>query len=188
MTTDSTYETSSSLKKKGYASVGKNVRVHKRASVYGVENIEIGDNVRIDDFTVIVASGPLAIGSYVSIHNFCFIGSKYGVELHDFVTLAPGVMIFSSSDDYSGTYMTGVAVPDEYTGTTTGRVKLEKHVIAGARSVILPDATCAEGSAIGALSMVKSDLMPWSIYAGVPAKKIKNRSKKLLAYEKYLRK
>ena len=51
-------------------------------------------------------------------------------------------------------------------------------------SVILPGVEIGEGSAIGAMSMCAKSLEPWGIYAGSPAKKIKERSKKLLELEK----
>ena len=37
----------------GFGSVGTNVLLSTKAAVYGVKNIHLGDNVRIDDFCVI---------------------------------------------------------------------------------------------------------------------------------------
>ncbi|MFA5240548.1 MAG: hypothetical protein WC476_12695 [Phycisphaerae bacterium] len=48
----------------------------------------------------------------------------------------------------------------------------------------MPGVTLHEGAAIGACSMVKSSCDPWSIYGGVPAKKIAERSKKALELER----
>jgi dTDP-4-amino-4,6-dideoxy-D-glucose acyltransferase len=171
------------LKDKGFKFLGKNIQISDRASLYGIENISIGNNVRIDDFAIIIATGDVKIGNYVSIHNFCFLGGKYEIELNDFVTLAPGVKIFSASDDYFGNNMTGIMVPKKFTGGDKGKVILEKHVIVGSGSVILPKLTVGIGSSIGSLSLVKNDLDPWYVYAGIPVKKIKCRSKKLLDYE-----
>lgn len=181
------YYSEEELGKAGFKHIGKNVKIHNRASIYGTENITIGDNVRIDDFTIIIATGPLVLGSYVSIHNFCFIGSKYGVRLDDFVTFAPGVKVFSSSDDYSGECMTGVMVPPEYTGGDKGQVTLGRHVIVGAGSIILPGCMLGEGVAVGSLSMVKSSLDPWWVYSGIPAKKIKPRNKEILRFEQKMK-
>nr|MBF4328182.1 acyltransferase [Vibrio anguillarum] len=41
----------------------------------------------------------------------------------------------------------------------------------------------AEGTAIGAQSMVTKNTQEWSIYFGSPAKKIKNRRRDLLTLE-----
>ncbi len=40
----------------GFKELGKNVKIKKNVSLFFTENISIGDNVRIDDFTIIVAS------------------------------------------------------------------------------------------------------------------------------------
>lgn len=180
------YLTARELKSAGFKRVGSHVHIHNRASIYGAENIQIGDHVRIDDFAVIVATGPLTIGSYVSIHNFCFLGSRYGIDLDDFVTLAPGVMLFSASDDYSGNHLAGPVVPRNLTGGDRGKIALKRHVLVGARSVILPGCTIGEGASIGTLSLVKNDLKAWGVYAGIPVRRMRNRSKRLLALERDL--
>ena len=38
------------LTKIGFKKIGKNVFLSRKASIYGPENMEIGNNVRIDDF------------------------------------------------------------------------------------------------------------------------------------------
>lgn len=164
----------------GFKKIGQNVRVHSSANIYGLQNIQLGDNSRIDDFTLIVATGELSIGNHVSIHSHCFIGSKYGVELGNFTTLAPGVKIFSSSDDYSGEFMTGPTVSTAFVGGKKGKVATGEHVIIGAGSVILPSVTIFDGVSVGSLSLVKEDLPEWSIYAGVPARRIRSRDRDLL--------
>jgi len=172
------------LQAAGFSRIGKNVKIHSKASIYGLENIEIGDHVRIDDFSVIIATGKLVIGNYVSIPNFCFFGAKNGISIGNFVTFAPGVKIFSASDDYHGERLTGVTVPAEMTGGKHAPVSIEDHVLIGAGSVVLPGCWIATGCSIGALSMVKNDLEPWGIYAGVPVIRLKDRKQHILKYAK----
>jgi len=174
------------LLESGLKSVGKNVRVHSNANLYGLENIELGDNCRIDDFALIIATGKLVIGRHVSVHPYCFLGAKYGIEIDDYSTLAPGVKIFSSSDDYGGEFLTGPTVDFEKTGGKRGMVSLGRHVIVGSGTVILPSVNLREGSSVGALSLVNKDLDPWSIYAGIPAKRLRDRKRDLLTLEKDL--
>lgn len=181
------YLTEVDLKNENFRTLGNNVRIHSRASLYGTENISIGNNVRIDDFVVIIATGFVEIGNYVSIPNFCFLGGKNGIVLSDFVTLAPSVKIFTSSDDYLGEKLTGPIVPPQFTGAKTGKVSLGKHVIIGSGSIVLPDCTIGEGSSVGALSLVNKNLEPWVVYSGIPARKIKDRKKDLLVLEKQLK-
>lgn len=174
------------LCKTGFKKLGKNVRVHSRASIYGVKNISLGDNVRIDDFSIIIATGPVNIGSYVHIANFCYLGGTFGIDMEDFSGLSPKVMLFSSSDDYSGLNLTNPTVPIEHTGGKKGKIILKKHVIIGAGSIILPGCIVGEGTSVGALSLVTKPLDPWGVYSGIPAKRLKNRKKDLLKLEKEL--
>ena len=80
--------------------------------------------------------------------------------------------------------MTNPTIPSEFTNVTVAPVILEKHVIVGSGSVVLPGAHLAEGVAIGTLSMVNRPLEPWGIYGGVPVRRLKNRCDTLLELEK----
>jgi acetyltransferase-like isoleucine patch superfamily enzyme len=175
------------LKKFKFRSIGKNVFIKKNVGLYFTENISIGSNVRIDDNVIIVASKkdrPVKIGNYVHIASNCYLAGSDGIEMMDFTTLAPGVLIFSGSDDYSGKKLTNPMVGRPYIGGKSGKVSLGKHVIIGAGSVVLPDVTIKQGSAVGALSLVNKDLQDWGVYFGIPVKKIKNRHKDILEFEK----
>jgi galactoside O-acetyltransferase len=80
--------------------------------------------------------------------------------------------------------MGGIAtplVPLEYKGNVQiGKIHIGKHSIVGANSVILPNVIFNEGACLGALSLAKSDLERWTLYAGIPAKKIKERAKETI--------
>jgi galactoside O-acetyltransferase len=170
-----------------FRSIGKNVFIKKNVGLYFIENICIGNNVRIDDNVIIVASNkknPVMIGNYIHIASNCYLAGSDGIDMMDFTTLAPGVLIFSGSDDYSGKKLTNPMVGNPYVEGKSGKVTLCKHVIIGAGSVVLPDVTIKQGSSVGALSLVHKDLNPWGVYAGIPAKKIKSRHKNILKLEK----
>ena len=72
-------------------------------------------------------------------------------------------------------------IPEEYKSVISQRVNSEKHVIIGSGSTILPGVTLHEGTAIGAMSLVKNDTDSFYIYAGIPARKMHSRSKQLLS-------
>jgi len=173
------------LKKLGFLSIGQNVNISNRASFYNTANISLGDNVRIDDFCVLSAgAGGIFLGDYVHIAVYSSLMGAGKISLFDFSGLSSRVSIYSSSDDYSGTMLTNPTVPSRFTGVTHADVTLEKHVIVGTGSVILPGVTLREGVAVGALSLVNNDCEAFGIYAGIPAKRIGNRSRKLLEVEK----
>ena len=168
----------------GFKSVGRNVRISDKASIYNAANISIGDNVRIDDFVVLSAgSGGITIGSHIHIAVYSSLIGAGAITVCDFANLSSKVSVYSSSDDYSGKTMTNPCIPDEYKRVTHADVTIEKHVIVGCGSVILPGVTLSEGAAIGALSLVNKDCENYTIYAGSPARKIKSRKKDLLKLE-----
>lgn len=175
--------TQQQLNAMGFKHTGKNVRISDKASIYNPELIEIGDNSRIDDFCVV--SGRVVIGRNVHIAVFNNVaGGELGVHLDDFTGLAYACHVFSQSDDYSGRSLTNPTVPDEYKSEIKAAVYLRRHVIIGAGTIVLPGVTIEEGSSVGAMSMVTKSTEPWSIYFGVPAKRIKSRDKKLMELEK----
>lgn len=177
------YYSECELKNLGFKSLGKNVKISTKASIYNHDQIEIGDNSRIDDFCVI--SGKITIGRFVHITPMClFAGGQLGIEVSDFCTFAYGVKIFTQSDDYSGTTMTNSNIPKKYKNEFISTVNIAEHSIIGAGSMIMPGVTLAEGTSVGAMSLVRNSTEAWSIYVGNPAKKIKDRSKELLVLEK----
>jgi dTDP-4-amino-4,6-dideoxy-D-glucose acyltransferase len=173
------------LHRMGFLSLGHNVRLSTKASVYGASRISLGSNCRIDDFCVLSAGDEgIFIGQNVHIAVMCSLIGKGRIELADFCNISSRVSIYSSSDDYSGEYMTNPTVPEEYTNVDHRAVTLKRHVIIGSGTVILPGITIGEGTAVGALSLVARDLEPFGIYVGLPAKRVKPRSRRLLELEK----
>ncbi|MDN2583268.1 acyltransferase [Aquibium sp. ELW1220] len=168
----------------GIRSIGENVRVHEKAILVDVERIEFGSNVRIDAFCVLsAAGGSLRIGSYVHLASHADIYAGAGVVLEDFAGLSQGVRIYSVSDDYSGACLTNPTVPRGFLVPKAGCIRIGRHVIVGSGSVVLPGCSIGDGSAVGALSLVNRSLDPWGVYAGSPARRIRARSRKLLAAE-----
>ncbi len=179
------YYTNEEVKSIGFKSIGENVLISRKTSIYGTSRISIGNNVRIDDFTIISAGKEgIEIGNNVHIAVFCSIQGEAKIIISDFCGLSSRVAIYSSSDDYTGEYLTNPTVPEEYLGVNTASVILEKHVIIGSGSVVLPGIRLEEGVAIGALSLVNKNCSTFHIYTGNPLKKIIARSKNLLNLEK----
>lgn len=177
------YYNNEELNNLGLKKVGKNVLVSKKASLYGVKNIEIKDNSKIDDFAII--SGNVKIGKNVHIASSCRVaGGNEGIIFEDFSGLAYGVQVFTQTDDYTGGAMTNPTIPKQFKNIFEKNILIGKHVIVGTLSVIMPGVQLNEGTAIGAMTLVRKSTEPWSVYLGNPAKKIKNRSKKLLKLEK----
>ena len=170
----------------GFRSLGAGVMVHELANIVFPHNISLGDHVRIDGFCNLVATCPIEIGRYVHISSFCHVSAAAPIRFEDFSGISHGCQIFTASDDLSGASLTNPTTPARFKQPFLGPVGLGRHVLVGANSVILPAVAIGEGSVIGALSMVDRDLEPWGIYAGVPARRIKDRARTLLDFERQL--
>jgi galactoside O-acetyltransferase len=181
------FYTREELNKIGFKSVGENVLISDKASIYSPHNISIGNNVRIDDFAILSPSTELTIGNYVHIACYASIIGKGRIILEDFTGISGRVSIYSSSDDYTGLAMTNSTVPNEFKKVNNGDVIIKKHSLIGAGSVILPNVTIGEGTSVGALTLINRNCEEFSIYSGNPAVKIGKRLKRFLKYEEQFR-
>lgn len=176
------YLNEEALKDIGFKSIGVNVKISDKAAIYSPETIEIGDHSRIDDFCVV--SGKLNIGRNVHIAPHCLVaGGEAGITMDDFSGLAYFVQVFSQSDDYSGKTMTNPTVPKKYKNEYKAAVHIGKHVIVGSGSVIFPGVSIADGCSVGALALVNKSTLPWGVYVGNPARRLRDRSNELLKLE-----
>ena len=157
--------------------LGKNSIIGKTVRIRYPELVTIGKNCIIDDFTYI--STPLTLGDNVHISSGCKLigGKKSSIYMGDFSTTAPNVVMAAGNDDYESG-IGSPTVPPQFKGKVIyGKIQLDELTIVGSNSVILPNVHFNIGSTLGALSLANADLEPWYLYAGIPAKKIKERKK-----------
>lgn len=162
----------------GLKSYGKNVLISKKCSIYAPEKISVGDNVRIDDFCIL--SGKITLGSNVHISAYSALYGAEGIEFKDNSGCSARTTIYSAMDDFSGDFLIGPMHPERTTHVTGGKVTIGEYVQLGAHCLVFPNVTIHDGSVVGALSLVTKDIPEWSIYLGIPAKKLRDRSKGLL--------
>lgn len=166
------------LKALGLKSVGTDVLISKKASIYSPSSISVGNHVRIDDFCIL--SGKIEIGSYVHISAYVALYGNMGICIGDYAGLSARSTVYSAVDDFGGDYLIGPMCPEEMTHVTGGTVYLKNYTQVGASSVIMPNITLEEGAVVGAMSFVNKSLSAWSINAGIPCRFLKSRSKNLL--------
>ena len=170
------------------ARCGADVTIHAQAKIIDAERIAIGDSVIIDDFVFVMGGEETRIGSFVHIGAFTSIAGGGRLVMDDFAGLSGGVRVYTGNEDYSGGCLTNPAVPAPWRVPVRSFVHLGKHVIVGANAVLLPGVTIGEGAVVGAQSLVTRDCEPWTIYAGVPARPLKERPRaRMLALEAELR-
>jgi len=180
----SNFYTFDELSALGIKKMGENLKISKKASLYNCEQMEFGNNVRIDDFCVL--SGKLIFGNHIHIACFCLVsGGDEGIYFEDFSGLAYRCTVFTRSDDYSGETLTNPTIPEKYRYKTIKEtLYIKKHAIVGTNSIVFPGAHIEEGVSVGASAIVMKPTEPWGIYIGVPAKRAKDRSKNLLEQER----
>lgn len=166
------------LKELGLKSLGENVLISKKCSIYSPEKVSIGNNVRIDDFCIL--SGDITLGSNIHISAFCALYGANGIIIEDYSGMSPRSIIFSAIDDFHGDYLIGPIHPKELTNVTGGTVVLRKYSQLGANTIVMPNIIIEEGSVTGAMTFVNKNLEAWTVNVGIPVKKINVRSKNLL--------
>lgn len=166
----------------GFRSLGKDVFIEKSVKIVNPWNIDIGDNVRIDQFSFLLGgnNGGLKIGSHIHIAGNAFLGGHEEIVIADFVNIAAYCRIYSITDNFDGSVVTGPAFPASMTKHVRKKTVLNEHTLLGAGSTVLPGVTCGVATATGAHSLLHEDTEPFSIYAGIPAKRILSRQKGLI--------
>jgi acetyltransferase-like isoleucine patch superfamily enzyme len=138
--------------------IGKNVLVQRNCHFhcggldwsYGKGGIVIGNDCWFSENNVLYGAGEIEIG--------------------DATGTGPGVMIFSSRDNYSLEYAQLTRIVHQFAKVTIG-----SYVRIFSNAVIGPGVSIGDGAVIGAGSIILRDVPEWSIVVGNPAKVIGKR-------------
>lgn len=183
---ESNFYTRDELDGMGLGKIGKDVLLSRKCSIYGAKNIRLGNHIRIDDYSIL--SGNICIGDYVHISAGVYLfAGETGIDIGDYVAISSHSSVYAVSDDYLGNAMCNPTIPEQYRKVEKARVIIEKHVLIGAGSVILPGVHLKEGSSFGSMTLINKDSKAWVIYMGTPMKEWKERKKMPLLFEKELR-
>lgn len=177
------YLTQQELDSMGFMQVGKHVLLSDKASIYNANRIILGDNCRIDDFCILSAGdGGIEIGNYVHISCHSTLLGKGLISIGNFSSVSPYGLILSSNDDWSGDWMIGPCLPADLRKVDNSAVIVRDCVAIGALSIVMPGCVLNSGCAIGAHSFVPTGTITrhLTIYAGVPAREIKERNNRHL--------
>jgi galactoside O-acetyltransferase len=154
--------------------VGSDVHVHRSVIFFGGP-IRIASRVRIDALSLL--SGDIEIGSNVHIASGAkLFGGSGGIVLEDFVGVSSNSIIYTATDDYVDGFLTGPTIPEQFKNLRSGPVRLGRHVVVGAGSVVLPGLTIGFGSTVGANSLVSRSIPDGLVMAGSPLRQVKTRN------------
>ena len=124
--------------------------------------IGFGYNITIPD--------NLFVGQNVYISNYAYIGSEAKVVIEDYVRIGMQLVLLTQNNPYDYNNLPRRKV---IAGEKINTV-IAKGSALGARVTLLPGVNIAEGCVIAAGAVVTKSTEPNGLYAGVPAKRIKD--------------
>ncbi len=163
-----------------------NVKTFEYTKIIGIENIDFGANIIIDDFAFIYAKGKIKLGNYVHIGIYASITGGDELTVGDFSAISQGVRILTATDDFKDWGFGNSTIDNQFRNVTSLPINIGKFCIIGANSVVLPGVSIGEGAMVGANSTVTKNLEPWGIYVGNRKIGERNKDEVLKNYEKFL--
>ena len=131
---------------------------------------------RLDSFCIIQPNVfinhcfRLSVGRNFVVNSNTYINAVGGITIGDNVLLGVNVVISSGVHNYSDR-----STPVTLQPITPKQIIIEDDVWIGANVVIMPGITLRKGTVVGAGAVVTHSTDPYSVMAGVPARKIKER-------------
>ena len=166
------------------ANCGSGFRATHRSDIFSHQvarsAIVIGDSACIDGTIEVYERGRLTIG-----RNF-FLGRSriycaHSLSIGDYVLISDGVSIMDSDlHPISSVRRRGIAdawasgaFPDVYSDTPGAPVSIADDVWIGFGASILKGVSIGQGAIVGAGSLVTSNVRPWAVVVGSPAREIR---------------
>lgn len=143
--------------------MGRDVKIYAFVNLYGCE---IGDESKIGAFVEIQAG--VRIGRRVKIGSHTFICE--GVTIEDQVFVGHGVMFTNDRYPRATNAAGELQTPADWNCVPT---LVQRGASIGSNATILCGVTIGEGAIVGAGSVVTRDVLPWTIVAGNPARRIR---------------
>lgn len=163
-----------------------NVKTFEYTKIIGIDNIDFGKYVIIDDFVLIYAKEKITIGNYVHIANFTSITGGNNLLIGNYSAISQGCRILTATDDFKDWGFGNSTISNKYRNIKSAPISIGNFCIIGANSVILPGVTIGEGVTIGANSVVTKSLEPWGIYIGNKRVGERNKEEVLQNYTNFL--
>jgi len=158
---------------------GMDVRISDRAEITRPHLVKMGSHIAID--TGVYISTAMDIGDYVHIAPYvCIIGGANAkLIMHDFTNISAGCKIICAGESFKAGLFSPI-VPIEYREVINKMVIFNRFSAVGVNTVVMPGVILAEGSVVGAGSVLTKDTEPWTIYVGSPARPIGERDSWLI--------
>lgn len=152
--------------------IGAKCNVAARVRIDRPRRVRIGSRATLEAdvwLKVVSDSARLEIGDFSFLGRGTELDVSHSVIVGSHVLIGPGVFL----TDHNHNIFRGRRVDEQ--GCREAPVVLEDDVWLGAKVVVLPGVTIAEGAVVGAGAVVTKSLPAYSIAVGVPARVIGQR-------------
>lgn len=158
---------------------GKGVTLERGVVMDGLmrQGITLGDHVKIGPYSTLLGAPisrlgeGISIGANSAVDAYSFIGSSGPVVIGKNVIMGQHASFHPENHNFER-----IDIPIKEQGTTRKGITIEDDVWVGANVTFLDGAYVGRGSVIGAGSLVRGVIPPYSIAVGVPAKVIRSRN------------
>lgn len=140
-----------------------------RRSVYVLLGAVIGRGAHIYGLVEVRNPWRLNLGRNSVVGEHCLLDCRRGLNIDENVNISSGVWIWTLHHDMNDPEFKAVGEP----------VNIQSYSWICSRATILPGVTIGEGAVVAAGAVVTSDVEPYTIVGGVPARRIGERSKDL---------
>ncbi|MDE1993135.1 MAG: acetyltransferase [Rhizobiaceae bacterium] len=157
---------------RGVLTISRRTRVPRGATIIWKDgSVSIGEKAFLRNGIVIDAQrGSIDIGRNVSLNDYAILLGRGGITIGNDVRIAGHAMVVSFDHNFDDPDQ-----PIRMQGVTKKPVVIEDDVWIGAGAKILGGSHIAKGCVIGANAVVKGRTEPYGVYTGVPARLIKRR-------------
>lgn len=146
-----------------------NIPLHSiRKFFYRISGMKIGENSFIHMWSRFYNPKGIEIGEGTIIGDHAFLDGRARLKIGDSVDIASHVLIYNSEHDVHSEDFDPIEEP----------VEIDDYVFIGPRATILPGVKIGKGAVVAAGAVVTSNVKPFEIVGGVPAKVIGERKNK----------
>jgi len=157
---------------RGVLKISRRTKVPRSATIIWKDgSVRIGQKAFLRRGIVIDAQrGSIDIGRNVSLNDYAILLGRGGITIGNDVRIAGHAMVVSFDHNFDDPTQ-----PIRMQGVTKKPIVIEDDVWIGAGAKILGGSHISEGCVIGANAVVKGRTEPYGIYVGAPARLIKRR-------------
>lgn len=125
------------------------------------------------------------LGPHCHIYPGARIWAPWNLDCDEYASIADEAVIYNAATLFMGSH--AIVSQQAYLCTATHNfddpafpmiaspIRLGRYTWVCARACVLPGVTLGDGAVLGLAAVASKDLEPWQVYAGNPAKRIKQR-------------